>query len=41
MVGVHILAWFGVFSYGLIGSIIATMVGAVILLFLIRLVRRA
>ncbi len=41
LVGGHILAWFGIFTYGMIGSIAAALVGAVVFLSLIRLVKRA
>jgi uncharacterized membrane protein YeaQ/YmgE (transglycosylase-associated protein family) len=41
MIGGHILGWLGIFPYGTIGSIFAALVGAVILLSLIRLVKRA
>ena len=40
IVGGHVLGWFGIYSYGLVGSICTAVVGAVILLWLIRLIKR-
>jgi uncharacterized membrane protein YeaQ/YmgE (transglycosylase-associated protein family) len=41
MIGGHVLGWFGVYTYGLLGSIGTAVVGAVILLSLIRALKRA
>lgn len=41
IVGGHVLGWVGIYSYGLVGSICTAVVGAVILLSLIRLIKRA
>jgi uncharacterized membrane protein YeaQ/YmgE (transglycosylase-associated protein family) len=40
MIGGNVLGWFGIVTYGLVGSLIAALVGALILIFLIRLVKR-
>jgi uncharacterized membrane protein YeaQ/YmgE (transglycosylase-associated protein family) len=41
LIGGHVLGWLGVTTYGLVGSLISALVGAIILIFVIRLVRRA
>ncbi len=41
MVGGHIFAWFGIFTYGFIGDVIVATVGAVLLVLLVRLIKRA
>ena len=41
LIGGHILGWFGIITYSMIGSIATALVGAVVLLSLIRLVKRA
>ena len=40
MTGGNVFGWFGIVTYGLVGSLIAALVGALILIFLIRLVKR-
>jgi uncharacterized membrane protein YeaQ/YmgE (transglycosylase-associated protein family) len=40
MIGGHVLGLFGIATYGLLGSLISALVGAIILIFLIRLVKR-
>jgi uncharacterized membrane protein YeaQ/YmgE (transglycosylase-associated protein family) len=40
MIGGNVFGWFGIVTYGLVGSLIAALVGALILIFLIRLVKR-
>jgi uncharacterized membrane protein YeaQ/YmgE (transglycosylase-associated protein family) len=41
LIGGHVLGWLGIVSYGLIGSICTAVIGAVLLIFLIRLIKRA
>jgi len=41
MVGGHILGWFSIYAHGLLGSIAAAVVGAIIFLSVIRVVKRA
>ncbi len=41
MIGGHVLGWLGVFTYGLIGSLLSALVGAIILILFIRLLKRA
>ncbi len=41
LIGGHILGWFGVVTYGLIGSLLSALIGALILIFVIRLLKRA
>ena len=41
LIGGHVLGWLGVATYGLLGSLMTALVGAIILIFVIRLVRRA
>ena len=41
LIGGHVLGWLGVVTYGLIGSLLSALVGAVILIFVIRLLKRA
>ena len=41
LIGGHVLGWLGVVTYGLIGSLISALVGAIILIFVIRLLKRA
>ena len=41
LIGGHVLAWLGIFTYGVLGSLAAAVLGAVILLSLIRVVKRA
>jgi uncharacterized membrane protein YeaQ/YmgE (transglycosylase-associated protein family) len=40
MIGGHVLGWVGIAAYGLIGSIFSAVVGAIILIFAIRLLKR-
>ncbi len=40
MIGGHVLGWLGVVTYGLIGSLVSALVGAIILIFLIRFLKR-
>ena len=39
-IGGHVLGWLGFGAYGLIGSIFTAFIGAVILIFLVRLIKR-
>ena len=41
LIGGHVLGWLGVVTYGLIGSLLSALVGAIILIFVIRLLKRA
>jgi uncharacterized membrane protein YeaQ/YmgE (transglycosylase-associated protein family) len=41
MIGGHVLGWFGIFTGGLIGSIFSALVGAIILIFIVRLIKKA
>ena len=41
LIGGHVLGWFGVVTYGLIGSLISALIGALILIFAIRLLKKA
>jgi uncharacterized membrane protein YeaQ/YmgE (transglycosylase-associated protein family) len=41
LIGGNVLGWMGIYAGGLIGSICTALVGAIILIFLIRLVKRA
>ena len=41
LIGGWLFGLFGIAVYGLIGSIIAAVVGAIVLIFIVRLVRRA
>ncbi len=41
LIGGHVLGWFGVVTYGLIGSLVSALVGAIILISVIRLLKRA
>lgn len=41
MIGGHVLGWFGIFTYGLLGRIGTSVVGAIILLSTVRLIKRA
>lgn len=41
LIGGHVLGWLGFGAGGLIGSIFTAFIGAIILIFLIRLVKRA
>lgn len=40
LIGGNVLSWFGILTYGLIGSIFSAVVGAVLLIFIIRLIKR-
>jgi uncharacterized membrane protein YeaQ/YmgE (transglycosylase-associated protein family) len=40
LIGGNVLAWFGILTFGLIGSIFSAVVGAVLLIFIIRLIKR-
>jgi len=40
LIGGHIMAWLGFYAGGLLGRIVTALVGAIILIFLIRLVKR-
>ena len=41
LIGGRVLGWLGVGGYGLIGSLLTALVGAIILIFLVRLIKRA
>ncbi|MGH9357727.1 MAG: GlsB/YeaQ/YmgE family stress response membrane protein [Terriglobia bacterium] len=41
IIGGHVLGWFGVIAFGLIGSLISAIIGAVILLGIVRLIKTA
>jgi uncharacterized membrane protein YeaQ/YmgE (transglycosylase-associated protein family) len=41
VIGGYLLGWMGIVAFGLIGSLITALFGAIILIFLIRLVKRA
>jgi uncharacterized membrane protein YeaQ/YmgE (transglycosylase-associated protein family) len=41
VIGGYLLSWMGIVAFGLIGSIITALFGAIVLIFLIRLVKRA
>ncbi len=41
LIGGNVLGWFGIVTYGLVGSLITALIGALILIFLIRLIKRA
>ena len=40
-IGGHVLGWLGVATDGLIGSLLTALLGAIILIFIVRLVKRA
>jgi len=40
LIGGHIIAWLGFYAGGLLGRILTALVGAITLIFLIRLVKR-
>lgn len=40
LIGGHVMGWLGLFPGGLLGRIVTALVGAIILIFLIRLVKR-
>ncbi len=40
-IGGHVLGWLGMGAYGLIGSLLTALLGAIILIFIVRLVKRA
>jgi uncharacterized membrane protein YeaQ/YmgE (transglycosylase-associated protein family) len=41
LIGGHVLGWLGVITYGLIGTLLSALTGAIILIFAIRLLKRA
>jgi uncharacterized membrane protein YeaQ/YmgE (transglycosylase-associated protein family) len=41
LIGGHVLGWLGIITYGLIGSLVSALVGAIILIAVIRLLKRA
>jgi len=41
LIGGHVLGWLGIVAYGFVGSLITALVGAIILIFIIRLIKRA
>ena len=41
LIGGHVLGWLGIAFYGLVGSLTTALIGAIILIFVIRLVKRA
>lgn len=41
LIGGHVLGWLGIATYGLIGSICSAVVGAILLILLIRVIKRA
>jgi uncharacterized membrane protein YeaQ/YmgE (transglycosylase-associated protein family) len=41
LIGGHVLGWLGIATYGLIGSLLTALVGAIILIFIVRLIKRA
>ena len=41
LIGGHVLGWLGIATYGLLGSLLSALVGAIILIFIIRLIKRA
>jgi uncharacterized membrane protein YeaQ/YmgE (transglycosylase-associated protein family) len=41
MIGGHIFAWIGILTYGFIADVIVATVGAVLLVFVVRLLKKA
>jgi uncharacterized membrane protein YeaQ/YmgE (transglycosylase-associated protein family) len=41
LIGGHVLGWLGIVTYGLIGSLLTALLGAIILIFIVRLIKRA
>jgi len=41
LIGGHVLGWLGIVTYGLLGSLLAALLGAIILIFIVRLIKRA
>jgi uncharacterized membrane protein YeaQ/YmgE (transglycosylase-associated protein family) len=41
LIGGHVLGWLGIATYGLLGSLLAALLGAIILIFIVRLIKRA
>jgi uncharacterized membrane protein YeaQ/YmgE (transglycosylase-associated protein family) len=41
LIGGHVLGWLGIATYGLIGSICTAVVGAILLILLVRVIKRA
>jgi len=41
LIGGHVLGWMGIVTYGLLGSLLAALLGAIILIFIARLIKRA
>jgi len=41
MIGGHLFAWFGILTYGFIADVIVATVGAVLLVLVVRLIKRA
>ena len=41
LIGGHVLGWMGIVTYGLLGSLLAALLGAIILIFIVRLIKRA
>ncbi len=41
LIGGHVLGWLGIGTYGLIGSLCTAVIGAIILIFVVRLIKRA
>ena len=41
VIGGHVFGWLGIAAYGLIGSLILAVLGSLILIFVIRLIKRA
>lgn len=41
LIGGHVLGWLGVATHGLIGSLLTALLGAILLIFIVRLIKRA
>lgn len=41
LIGGHVLGWLGLAFYGLLGSLVTALTGAIILIFIVRLLKRA
>lgn len=41
IIGGHVLGWLGIFTYGLIGSLLSALFGALLLIYAVRLLKRA
>jgi uncharacterized membrane protein YeaQ/YmgE (transglycosylase-associated protein family) len=40
LIGGHVLGWLGIATYGVIGSLLTALLGAIILIFIVRLIKR-